>query len=153
MIDIIIKKIIRLIRSDRKIQLKLGGILVLLIVVMVQMNIMKKREKELARVRKENEMVGQISKMEKEIKFQDLKNLTPEKQIAAIKRILEGTSYRYGVYQAIINGHVYSIGSVIGDYTITKITMETITLENKQRREIQKLYFPEEYLGDLNILY
>ena len=83
--------------------------------------------------------------MERKIKSKDLKGLSPEKQIAAIKRILEGTSYRNKVYHAIIDGEVYSQGSVIGDYTITEITMAAITLENKSRKEAQKLYFPEDY--------
>ena len=137
-----------MIRLDRKIQLKLGGVVILVIVVMVQAQILKKKGAELERVRQEKEMVTQIPDMEQEIKFNDLKSLTPENQLIAIKRVLEGTSYRYGVYHAIINGDVYSTGSLLGDYTITKINMETITLENKGRQEIQKLYFPEEYLGE-----
>jgi len=149
MINIIIKKIIRFIRFDRQIQLKLCGFVLLVVVIMVQANILNGKEKEFEKVSDEKNLVLQIPEMEKKIQFKDLRNLTPEKQIAAIKRILEGTSYRNKVYHAIIDGEVYSTGSVIGDYTITKITMASITLENKHRKEIQKLYFPDDYMDDL----
>ncbi|MCK5013958.1 MAG: hypothetical protein KAS66_09070 [Candidatus Omnitrophica bacterium] len=145
MIDILIKKIIRFLRFDRKIQLKLCGFAVLVVMIIIQANILNGKEKELEKVSKEKNMVMRVPELEKEIQLEDLRNLTPEKQIAAIKRILEGTSYRNRVYHAVIDGEVYSTGSVIGDYTITRITMAAITLENKQRKEIQKLYFPEDY--------
>ena len=146
--NIIIRKILRFIQSDRQIQLKFCGFVLLVIVITIQANILSGKEAEFEKVSEEKNMVTRVPEMEKKVKFEDLKDLTPENQITAIKRILEGTSYRNKVYQAVIDGEVYSTGSVIGDYTITKITMAAITLENKQRKEIQKLYFPEDYEDD-----
>jgi len=147
--NIIIRKIFRFIRSNRQIQLKLCGVALLMVVIMVQANILNGKEKEFEKVSEEKNMVLQIPEMEKKIQFKDLRNLTPENQIAVIQRVLEGTSYRNKVYHAVIDGEVYSQGSTIGDYTITKITMAAITLENKRRKEIQKLYFPDDYMDDL----
>ena len=147
--NIIIRKILRFIRSNRQVQLKLCGVALLVVAIMIQANILNGKEKEFKKVSEEKNLVLRIPEMEEKIQFKDLRNLTPENQIAEIKRVLEGTSYRNKVYHAVIDGAVYSTGSVIGDYTITKITMRAITLENKQRKEIQKLYFPDDYMDDL----
>jgi hypothetical protein len=82
--------------------------------------------------------------MEKKLRTKNLKLLKPESQIIAIKTILEGTSFRDEVYQAIIDGEVYSTGDMIGDYKIMNITLKTILLENTKIFDIKELSFPEQ---------
>ena len=154
MIDIITKKTLRYLGENRNLQFKMALIFALLVTMAVLSAIVGRQEKELVKVKAQKELADRFPelKVEWEIKwkaelkaewdkgkrFQGLSALSPEEQIEIIQRILEGTSYQNGVYQAVINGEVYAVGHEIGDYTITKITMEAITLEDKKRKKTQK---------------
>ena len=143
MIRDIIKKIERLARFNRALQLKLIGCAVLLMAAGAQGRMLKTLDQTGAEVKDEWDLVLQVPVMEKKLKTENLKLLQPERQIIAIKSILEGTSFRNNVYQAIIDGEVYSTGDTIGDYKIINITLKTITLENSKIFEIKELSFPE----------
>ncbi|MBN1869051.1 MAG: hypothetical protein JW847_00525 [Candidatus Omnitrophica bacterium] len=158
MLENVLQKIIRLFRPDRQLQMKLCAVLLLAVLISILGKYLKAQDRTLVKVRAEKDLVLQIPAMEKKInemkyealrkarslqKAEALRNLSPDKQIAEIERVLEGTSYRDGVYQAVIDGEVYSTGSEIGDFTITAINMESITLENKDTREIERLKFPD----------
>lgn len=143
MIKDIIKKIERLVKFNRILQIKLIGGAVLLAASVVLGGQLKALDGALAKSKADWELVMQVPAMEKQLRTKNLKLLKPENQIIAIKNILEGTSFRDDVYQAIIDGEVYSTGDVIGDYKIIDITMKTILLENSKMFEIKELSFPE----------
>jgi hypothetical protein len=143
MIRDVFKKVERLVRFNRVLRLKLTVCIVLLIAAGVQSRMLKDMDKTVARAEAEHELVMQVPAMEKELRTENLKLLKPERQIIAIKNILEGTSFRDDVYHAIIDGEVYSTGDMIGDYKIINITLRTIMLENSKIFEIKELSFPE----------
>lgn len=143
MIKNIIKKIERLVKYNRILQVKLIGCILLVIVAAMQGDMLKGLDKTVTKVNGERELVMQISIMEKKLRTKNLKLLKPESQIIAIRNILEGTSFRDETYQAIIDGEVYSAGDMIGDYKIINITMKTILLENNTIFDIKELSFPE----------
>ena len=149
MIQDIIKKIKRLIRFNRILQIKILGCAVLLIAVGVQGGMLKNQDRVLVKVNAERDLVMEIPVMERKLRTKNLKLLKPESQIIAIKNILEGTSFRDEVYQAVIDGEIYSMGDMIGDYTIMSINMRTILLQNNKIFDIKELNFP----ADSNIPY
>ena len=139
----ILKKIKRFIQFNGIVKVKIFSVCLLLVAMAVQGRLLDSKELELKKIRKEKELIVQVPEMEKKLKTINLKLLKPESQINAIQNILEGTSLRNNVYHAVIDGEVYSTGDTIGDYTIIKISLKTITLENKPRDEIKELSFPE----------
>lgn len=143
MIKDIIKKIERLVKFNRVLQLKLIGSVMLLVIAGALGGRLKALDGVVAKSKADWELVMQVPAMEKKLRTKNLKLLKPEKQIIAIRNILEGTSFRDDVYQAIIDGEVYSTGDMIGDYKIIDITMKTILLENSKMFEIKELSFPE----------
>jgi len=143
MIKDIIKKLNRLFKFNRVLQFKMFLGLALLAAVGVQSRMLKDMEQDLAMAQAEWDQVLQTPALEKKLRSKNLKLLKPESQIIAIKNILEGTSFRDEVYQAIIDGEIYSAGDMIGDYKIMNITLRTILLENTQIFDIKELSFPE----------
>jgi len=144
MIQDIIKKIKRLVRFNRVLQIKILGCAVLLIAVGVQGGMLKNQDRILVKVNAERDLVMEIPAMEKKLRTKNLKLLKPESQIIAIKNILEGTSFRDEAFQAVIDGEVYLTGDMIGDYKIININMKTILLENTEVFDIKELNFPEQ---------
>jgi len=143
MIRDLVRKIKRLMRFNRILQVKMVGCAVLLIAVGVQGGMLKNQDGILAKVNAERDLVLEISAMERKLRTKNLKLLKPESQIIAIKNILEGTSLKDEVYRAIIDGEVYSAGDMIGDYEIMNISMRTILLQNNEIFDIKELRFPE----------
>ncbi|OGX35213.1 MAG: hypothetical protein A3C36_03125 [Omnitrophica WOR_2 bacterium RIFCSPHIGHO2_02_FULL_52_10] len=143
MIKDIVQKTGRLVKFNRILQIKLIGGAVLLAATGVLGARLKALDGAAAKSKAEWELVMQVPAMEKKLRTKNLKLLKPESQIIAIKTILEGTSFRDNVYQAVIDGEVYSTGDVIGDYKIIDITLKTILLENSKMFEIKELSFPE----------
>ena len=143
MIKDIIKKIERLVKFNKILQIKLVVVVVLLVASVVLGDRLKALDGEAARSKADWDMVMQVPAMEKKLRTKNLKLLQPEKQIIAIRNILEGTSFQDNVYQAVIDGEVYSAGDMIGDFKIIDITMRTILLENSKIYSIQELTFPE----------
>ena len=144
MIKDIIQKIRRLARFNRVLQFKLIGCVVLLIAAGAQSGILYDLDKMVAKVNAEWALVMKVQDMERKLRTKNLKLLKPESQIIAISNILEGTSFRDNVYQAVIDGEVYSAGDMIGDYKIMNITLKTILLDNSKKFEIKELSFPEQ---------
>ena len=143
MIKDTLQKIGRLIKFNRILQFKLIGIVVLLVASGMVGGKLKSLDGAAAKYRAEWELVMQVPAMEKKLRTKNLKLLQPEKQIIAIRNILEGTSFQDNVYQAVIDGEVYSAGDVIGDFKIIDITMRTILLENSKMYQIKELTFPD----------
>ena len=147
MIRDIVKKLGRLVKHNRILQFKFVACVVLLMAASVQSRLLKNLDRTMVRTNAEWELVLGVPAMEKKLRTKNLKLLKPESQIIAIKNILEGTSFKDDMYQAVIDGEVYSAGDNIGDYKIINITMNTILLENSKIFEIKELSFPEQPNG------
>lgn len=143
MIKELFKKIKRLVIFNKLLQAKFIACIVLLVVVSLINAQHKQLNAQLIEAKANWDLVMEIPAMERKLRTKNLKLLKPESQIIAIRNILEGTSVKDGIYQAIIDGEVYSTGDTIGDYEIMNITMRTILLENRKVFDIKELSFPE----------
>ena len=113
--------------------------------ICVQGAIVRKQSAQMAALKAQRDLVAQIPEMQAIL---EKRIVTPqmieaaEAQIVRIESVLQGTMRQDGVYNALIDGQVYSRGDTIEDFWIVEIGMDSISLENSLTREITKLYFP-----------
>jgi len=139
------QKLFRFIVRETHFRFQCAIVLGVAALICVQAAIVGKQAAEVADLKARRDLVAKIPEMEGIIAK---RIVTPamieaaQKQIARIESVLQGTMLQDGVYDALIDGQVYTVGGMIGDFRIVAIGMDSISLENGLTREVTKLYFP-----------
>ena len=140
--NIPISKFSRVFFVEPQFRLNLSLLLVFFFIIVLESKILQWQEKRLAKFTAEKTLVMRIEEMERIIQENAVKaQLTsqPHVQVADVKYNLTGTSIINGAPCAIIDGLIYTEGNAIGDYTVLKITKDSVILENKPANKIKTL--------------
>ena len=105
-----------------------------------------KQAKQLAKLEKRSGLIGKTEDMEKELRkkaqLEAFRNQSEDasKDSVTFTKISGVAMQKGGTPSVVIDGDVYNEGSEFGEYIVTKITPEVITLTNKATKAIKKLY-------------
>ena len=139
----IIEKCIRLMHTVEILK-KVVVILLLVIIMLVLTFSLRMQQKQVDTVRKEQELVGKIGDMQKALKDKTGLNVTPGMVSGSDKvYVLEGVMKRADGDFALINGTVYKDGSLIDEYAVWEITVDTVVLRNKKTKLKRILHLRE----------
>ena len=141
--NIPISKFSRVFFVESQFRLNLSLLLIFFFIIILESKVLQWQEKQLAKITAEKTLVMRIEEMERIIQENAVKTqLTtnqPHVQVADVKYNLTGTSIINGAPCAIIDGLIYTEGNTIGDYTVLKITKDSVILENKPANKIKTL--------------
>ena len=137
-------KLIRFIIVEPHFRLQSIMFIIFAVVTILQLKTIQLQAKQLKQMKSEKEMIARIPDMEKKLMASTLqtgKGARPQIQIKGGEFVLRGTSIRDGIPCALIDGTVYKEGDSIGDYTVVKITRDSVVLENRLTKKIKNLQF------------
>jgi len=121
------------------------GLMIMVVVQSIYINHQRQRNNKL---QKKSNLVLRIKDMEKAlapiefVRAISLPDKLRKRNKKNVDYILRGTGVQNGIYHAVINNDIYKIGDTLGEYTITKIGVDEILLENKPAHKKKFLRLP-----------
>jgi len=134
-------KYIRFLTSDRKLQLEALFLIAGFFILGMESCFFSKQAKDLRRLTAEKKLVQQIPQFEKVTHSGRRSVKLAQVTTSGIKNYqLSGISSSDGNFYALINDEVHKVGDTIGEYTITKIDPEAVTLQSNNTNNSIYLY-------------
>jgi len=102
---------------------------------------------ELAKVREERRLVGQLPEFEKQIQRIKLQDLSQEprgsEKITKKDLAIQGVFMKDNLCSVLIGDTFYQKGDTFGDFHILELNLDYIVIQDKNTKQSEKLYFSD----------
>ena len=140
-------KLINLFKRNARFGLKYTLILTIIPASALLWRLQKAQVLELAKVREERRLVGQLPEFEKQIqriKLQDLSQEAEESQKITKKDLaIKGVFMQGNLCSVLIGDTFYQKGDTFGDFRILELNLDYIVIQDKNTKQSEKLYFSD----------
>jgi len=141
-------KFIRYCIVEPECRLRFAAFVALIVIIAAQLWYRDKQVRHINIFREEKALVEKIDNMKETLRMRArLKDFRKGEDIGLTDirpAKINGFAMQKGTPSVLVDGMVYSEGSLFGEYVIVKITKEMITLVNKKTNAIKNLYVFEQ---------
>jgi hypothetical protein len=140
-------KLINLFKRNARFGLKYALILAVIPASALLWRLQKAQVLELAKVREERRLVGQLPEFEKQIQRIKLQDLSQEprgsEKITKKDLAIKGVFMKDNLCSVLIGDTFYQKGDTFGDFQILELNLNYIVIQDKNTKQSEKLYFSD----------